>query len=88
MAYYPVNAELPSLSPWVREILATRTNGAIRETNEKLRLMAEKFGYRYIDANGGLTDEKGNLRAELTTDGIHMHAGGYKSVFQVLKEYI
>lgn len=84
MAYYPVNHDLPNPPVWA----STRTNAAIDDTNRKVRALAEEFGFSYIDVNDGLRDENGNLRREITVEGVHIYAGGYEPVFEALRRYI
>lgn len=88
MAYYPINANLPDSPDWAVEAFMTRTNEALIDTNEKVKLLAEKYEYHFIDVNDGLKDCDGNLRADITVDGMHMYPGGYQSVFEALKQYI
>ena len=38
----------------------------------------------FIDANAGLCDADGNLKAEYTVEGMHMYANGYRAVLQNL----
>ena len=84
MAYYPVNHHLPQPPMWA----ATRTNAVIDEMNGRVRALAEESCFHYIDVNDGLKDEKGNLRADITVEGVHIYAGGYAPVFEALKKYI
>lgn len=84
MAYYPVN---PEVAASIGISFTTRTNAALNDTNDKLKKLAEKYGYSYIDVNDGIKDEKGQLKAEVTVEGMHLHAGGYKPVFEELRKY-
>ena len=88
MAYYPVNAAFAGASEWSKAVFATRSNENINDTNEKLKALADEFGVRYIDVNDGIKDGQGNLRGDITVDGIHIYAGGYRPVFEALREYI
>ncbi len=88
MAYYPVNPDLPDAPAWSKAAFATRSNANIDDTNEKLQALASEFGYQYIDVNDGIKDEHGNLRADITVEGVHMYAGGYQPVFEALRKYI
>lgn len=88
MAYYPVNEEQPGNNPLASEMLKVRTNENIALVNERISRMAEAYGYHFINVNQGLTDEKGNLKAEFTVEGIHMFAEAYGIVFDNLKRYI
>ncbi|MFA9376383.1 MAG: GDSL-type esterase/lipase family protein [Lachnotalea sp.] len=85
MAYYPVNAELLETPEWAKTVFATRTNVALNDTNEKVKLLAEKFNYHFIDLNDGIKDAKGNLRADITVEGMHMYTNGYANIFEKVK---
>ena len=59
--------------------------------NVKIELLAEKYGYEYVDLYSALFDiDKGEIRAEYTTDGGHQTAEGYavftKTITPVLEE--
>lgn len=91
MAYYPVNPfiNLEGISAEQKEkFFKNRTNFNIQLANEANRLLANKYGYEYIDVNDGLSDENGNLKAEFTKDGVHMLADGYKIVLENLVRYL
>ena len=88
MAYYPVNTELPDMPVWAKGMFKTRTNAALNDTNEKVAELAIKYGFNFIDVNDGLKDDRGNLRAEITKEGMHMYAGGYASVYEALLPYL
>ena len=84
MAFYPVNREVPEFPDWAD----ARTNPLIDEINGKIRALTEKHGMHFIDVNDGLKDEKGNLKAEITMEGVHIYAGGYESVYEALQPYM
>ena len=59
--------------------------------NVKIKLLAEKYGYKYVDLYSALLDvETGELRTEYTIDGGHQTAAGYavftKTITPVLEE--
>lgn len=86
MAYYPVN---PIKDPsGAAHLLKIRTNEAVTRVNGKIRKMAERHGFCFIDVNGGLKDERGNLKEELTKEGVHMYAGAYQIIYDTLKYYL
>lgn len=89
MAYYPVNEtdKLPD-GEWAKTMFATRTNENIAAANAAVEKLAEKMGCRFINANQGLTDERGKLKKEFTIEGIHMYANGYQVVLDNLKQYL
>lgn len=83
LAYYPVNPEAAT-NPWMQNLLRFRTNDRIRAASAAVKLLAEKHGAEFLDLNAGITDEKGNLKAEYTVEGMHMYADGYKPVLDAL----
>lgn len=87
MAYYPVNPTVAT-EDYMKAILKTRTNENIHKVNRQIAALAEKYGFQYIDANDGLYDEKGELKAEYTKEGLHMFANAYEVVFGHLVKYI
>lgn len=88
MAYYPINDALPDAPAWTKQAFATRTNAAIIDTNEKVKALADKMGFNYIDVNDGIKDDEGRLKAEITIEGMHMYSGGYESIFEGVKKYL
>ena len=87
LAYYPVNPSA-ALDPHMEEIYRWRTNGRIRSANSAVRKLATETGAGFIDLNGGITDENGELKAEYTIDGMHMYADGYVQVLKSLLPYL
>jgi lysophospholipase L1-like esterase len=57
--------------------LETISNDYIRQINSRLALMAKELGASYQDIHSWFTDFQGNLRSELTTDGLHLSPQGY-----------
>jgi len=86
MAYYPVNSSVPLAQG--NSSMLVRTNENIARANKMVEGLADEFGFYYIDANDGLKDENGNLKAEHTRDGIHFDAAAYRTVFEHLKKYL
>ena len=86
MAYYPVNSSVPLAQG--NSSMLVRTNENIARANKMVEGLADEFGFYYIDANDGLKDENGNLKAEHTRDGIHFDAAAYRTVFESLKKYL
>lgn len=84
LAYYPVNPSAAN-DPVMQEVLKIRTNARITEANKAVAALAEEFGAVFLDVNDGITDEKGDLKAEYTIEGMHMYATGYKPVFDALR---
>jgi lysophospholipase L1-like esterase len=68
-----------------------KNNQLAAYNNVKIKLLAEKYGYEYVDLYSALFDlEKGEIRAEYTTDGGHQTAEGYavftRTITPVLEE--
>ncbi|MBD2437233.1 SGNH/GDSL hydrolase family protein [Nostoc sp. FACHB-110] len=57
--------------------LPTISNQRIRKINLQLALIAQQEGANYLNIHGWFTDFEGNLRPELTTDGLHLSREGY-----------
>lgn len=89
MAYYPVN-EIDDLVPdeVKKTMFCNRNNRNIVAANREVEKLAVEMGYRFINVNDGLCDERGVLRKEYTIEGIHMYANGYQTVLQNLKMYL
>lgn len=88
MAYYPVCRKVIDQDPYISEKFAVRTRENIERANDEVRALAGKYGYEYIDVNEGLSDEDGDLKEELTVEGIHMFSSGYVTVLENLKPYL
>ena len=89
MSYYPVNRELPGADPEaVKAQFGARTNAELKEVNAEVEKMAEELGCTYINVFDCLLDEKGNLKAEYTIEGMHMYANGYAAVLEKLMPYL
>jgi lysophospholipase L1-like esterase len=74
----------------VQSILPTRlstvSNIRIRKINQKLALIAKQEGANYINIHNWFADAKGNLRQDLTTDGLHLSFEGYQVWQAVLNQ--
>lgn len=86
MAYYPVNRD--AAPEEMKPVLDIRSNAKIDRANAEVAKLAAKRGCRYIDINAPLKDEKGNLKAEYTYEGIHIQEEGYRAIFPLLLPYI
>jgi lysophospholipase L1-like esterase len=66
----------------VQSILPTRLNpvfnNRIRQLNEQLLSLAHQEGANYLNLQVVFTDDQGNLRRDLTTDGLHLSQRGYE----------
>jgi lysophospholipase L1-like esterase len=68
---------------WCGEIL-----DQIRDLNGRLKRYAALNGITYIDINDSLTTEADGLRAEFTTDGIHLRGNGYVRWSKTIAPYV
>lgn len=82
---YPVN---PYTRPVYLNSVADRKNSDILKINKALVPLCEELGCTYINVHDSLTDADGNLRKELTMDGLHVNAEGYEIVTDILSEYL
>lgn len=60
----------------------------ICDINAKLRPIAESKGATWVEIHSLLTDDQGNLRADLTNDGLHLLPEGYAIWRSVILPYI
>ena len=81
------HSELPDTPVYVQSILpfndqmypsnGLRKNRFIRALNAKIKPLAEKYGYVYIDLSGAFTDPDGRLLEQYTYDGLHLNDDAY-----------
>src|SRR5262249_16623993 len=75
--------ESPRLPVHVQSVLPTRGahakhNANVLDVNTRLQKLAKEFDYDYIDLHSQMKDDKGELKKELTGDGLHLNAEGYR----------
>ena len=64
-------------------------NATIRELNRELRDLAGQFeGVAFLDVFDALTDTSGDLRKDLTTDGLHLNLDGYLVLGRLLEGHV
>jgi lysophospholipase L1-like esterase len=73
----------PGIRVHVESLLPTRgvfakNNEPIKEFNRRLKRLAEEFGYHYLDLHPLFVDEKGELKAAFTADGVHLTEPAYE----------
>lgn len=73
----------PTVRVHVQSLLPTRgrfagVNGSVREFNGRIKRLAEEFGYKYMDLHPLFVDDKGELKAGFTADGIHLTEPAYE----------
>ncbi len=61
---------------WVKR-LPVITNPSIQRLNQRLALMAQEEKVDFLDLHSQFADAQGNLRDDLTTDGLHLSPAGY-----------
>jgi lysophospholipase L1-like esterase len=90
MAYYPVNPALAKeIQAWPEAAEAARLRKErLPGANDIVKKLAAEFCYEYIDVNEGLYDDAGELKRELSTDGIHMWPEAYEIIFDNMKDYL
>jgi lysophospholipase L1-like esterase len=75
----------------VQSILPVRSqkipNSRIRHINAQLAIITKKQRVNFLNIHNWFTDIDGNLRPELTTDGLHLSPAGYQ-VWQFALEQI
>jgi lysophospholipase L1-like esterase len=87
MASY-LKQETPSTQIFVQSILPvsnvfgkfdghTNKGKQIKQVNERLKQLAVKYAYVFIDLHPSFCDENGKLQKELTNDGLHLTGRGY-----------
>lgn len=80
-----INQQMPAVHLYVMSTLPLNPkspyyagfNERAIELNKLLSAASERYGYFYLDIASALSDENGDLRSELTSDGIHLNAAGY-----------
>jgi lysophospholipase L1-like esterase len=77
-----IKTRAPELRVHVQSVLPTRDNYAkhnanVVEFNKRLQKLAEEFGYDYVDLHKLLADDRGQLKAEFTNDGLHINDEAY-----------
>ena len=78
-AVYPINVS-ERTSFYQQFQIGDRSNDEINELNEKLEQMAQEENITFLNVNHLLTDEKQELKAEYTADGLHPTIEGYLAV--------
>ena len=60
-----------------REKLLQIPNSRIRKLNQQLLAIAKKRDVKFLNLHPLFADSRGNLRLELSTDGLHLNSQGY-----------
>ncbi len=72
-AVYPINRPM-------RFRNEKRSNEKINEMNKEFKKLAEKHGCIWLDVTDKLKDKNGELKEELTFDGLHVNAKAYEII--------
>lgn len=86
-----IRKRLPKLPVYVQSVLPCRGgfakhNPNVLDVNERLKKLAAEFGCEYVDLHSKFADDKGELKAELTNDGLHLTAPAYEQWAQLVIE--
>lgn len=84
LAYYPTCPEVGNRIPYIKDLFRYRTNERIGSANRALEAMANRAGATFLNFNGCIADESGCMRADVTVEGMHMYADGYKPILDAL----
>lgn len=64
------------------------SNDKVKEFNKSIEELAKKFNYDYVDIFSKMTNAKGDLKEELSKDGIHLMGEGYEIWKGCIEQYI
>jgi lysophospholipase L1-like esterase len=75
--------KLPALPIFVQSVLPTsgthaKQNAPVVEFNKRLKGFAPEYKCTFIDLHSLMKDERGELKAEFTQDGLHLTEPAYK----------
>lgn len=78
-----ISEKAPSVKVYVQSVLPARGNyvkhnANVLDFNKRIQTLAEKYQYTYVDIHSLMADEKGELKAEFTGDGLHLKPEAYK----------
>jgi lysophospholipase L1-like esterase len=77
-----IKKRLPAVRVHLESLLPTRGknygkhNANVLDVNNRLQKLAKEFDYDYVDLHSKMTDENGELKKDLTADGLHLGAPG------------
>jgi lysophospholipase L1-like esterase len=78
-----IKRRAPQATVIVQSLLPVRgkldyMNKPVVELNRELPKLAAEAGCLFVDLHKAFSDAKGEMRAELTSDGVHLNRDGYK----------
>jgi len=91
-----VTKEIPSCQLYLQSVLPINSevrnipisNKSIKSLNVAIQQIAKEKNLQYLDIHALLQDEKGNLKAQYTQDGIHINGEAYVVWSQAIKEHV
>ena len=69
------------------DMTSVYNNISLNAKNVAMAMLADGVTTFYLDANPEFTDEKGFLKSDLTFDGFHLYAKGYKQWADFIKKH-
>jgi lysophospholipase L1-like esterase len=72
--------------PWRQEI--TEAPAKIAALNAGIKAYAERKGFAYADYYAAMADAQKNMKADYTSDGVHVTAAGYEVMEAIITEAI
>lgn len=85
ISLYPVNRKAKFFSPF---FVGKRKNEDIVVINSEIKSFCKQNSFLYIDVYSHLLDEKGNLDANYTFEGLHLNFEGYRKIAEILKPHL
>lgn len=92
------HAELPGTPVYVQSVLpfndqmfpsnGLRKNRIIRDLNQAIKPLAQKYGYEYLDLSGAFTGSDGRLLPQYTYDGLHLNDDAYLVWRRLIDSYV
>ncbi len=83
---YPISNEEDMKN--IKKIVPKTDNNEIKETNKKLNELCKRYNITYINVYDKLLNDKGSLKKDYTTDGLHLNDLGYFKVTKLLEKYV
>ena len=72
-----------------KQTVYTRTNEKIKAWNQAYQDLASAYmQVEFVPVFENLLDQKGQLKSDFTTDGLHLSVAGYQALSNTLKKYI
>ncbi len=72
-------AEVPETVVFVQSLLPRQPRYAprVRNINPKLKMLAERYGYPYVNLHPRFATQRGAMRRDLSNDNLHLNGRGY-----------